>query len=102
MKWRSWLSGLPQQFEIHTDHQALQYFQTKQKLNTRQARWQQGVAEFDFIIRYKPGSTMQKADALTRKTGDAKEGSELQFFLEGTILPMENVNDTAIQDPDIV
>lgn len=45
---------------------------------------------------------MQKADALTRKTGDAKEGSELQFFLEGTILPMENVNDTAIQDPDIV
>ena len=36
-KWRSWLSGLPQ-FVIHTDHQGLQYFQTKQKLNARQAR----------------------------------------------------------------
>ena len=37
LKWRSWLSGL--HFEVHTDHQGLQYFQTKQKLNARQARW---------------------------------------------------------------
>ena len=36
-KWQSWLSGL--QFEVHTDHQGLQYFQTKQKMNARQARW---------------------------------------------------------------
>ena len=35
-KWQSWLSGL--QFDVHTDHQGLQFFQTKQKLNARQAR----------------------------------------------------------------
>ena len=83
-KWRSWLSGLPQ-FVIHTDHQGLQYFQTKQKLNARQARWQQGLAEFNFVVKYKPGPTMQRADALTRKCGSAKEGIELQFFPDGTI-----------------
>ena len=36
--WRSWLSGHPVQ--VHTDHQGLQYFQTKPKLNARRARWQ--------------------------------------------------------------
>ena len=87
VKWRSWLSGIPQ-FEIHTDHQGLQYFQTKQRLNARQARWQQDLAEFDFIIKYKPGSTMHRADALTRKSGNAKEGLEQQFFKDG-ILAME-------------
>ena len=82
-KWRSWLSGL--QFDVHTDHQGLQYFQTKQKLNARQARWQQDLAEFSYTIRYRPGSTMQKADALTRKTGNAKEGTKAQFFADGTL-----------------
>ena len=28
---------------------------------------------------------MQKADALTRKTGNAKEGTEAQFFADGTL-----------------
>ena len=28
---------------------------------------------------------MQKADALTRKTGNAKEGTEVQFFPDGTL-----------------
>ena len=82
-KWRSWLSGL--HVEVHTDHQGLQYFQTKQKLNARQARWQQDLAEFSYIIRYKPVATMVKADALSRKTGNAKEGIESQFFPDGTI-----------------
>ena len=35
--WRSWLAGLDQPFEVHTDHQGLKHFFTKQKLNSRQA-----------------------------------------------------------------
>ena len=60
-KWRSWLCGHP--VEVHTDHQGLQYFQTKQKLNARHARWQQDLAEFDIVMKYKPGSAMIKPDA---------------------------------------
>ena len=89
-KWRSWLSGL--NFEVHTDHQGPQYFQTKQRLNARQARWQQDIAEFTFTIKYKPGSAMQKADALTRKTGDAKEGVESQLFPDGTLMLNSQLN----------
>ena len=59
-------------------------------MNARQARRQQDVAEFDLAVKYKPGSTMQKADALTRKTGDSKEGAEMQSFPEGTFLRMKS------------
>ena len=34
-KWRTWLVGV--EVNVYTDHQGLQYFDTKQKLNSRQA-----------------------------------------------------------------
>ena len=37
--WRSWLAGIDNAFEVNTDHQGLQYFFTKQKLNSCQANW---------------------------------------------------------------
>ena len=36
--WRHFLEGLPQPFEIWTDHQNLQFWQTAQNLSRRQAR----------------------------------------------------------------
>lgn len=34
---------------------------------TKQARWQDFLAEFDMVLEYKPGRTNQVADALSRK-----------------------------------
>ena len=101
-KWRSWLSGHP--VEVHTDHQGLQYFETKPKLNARQARWQQDMAEFDIVVKYKPESAMVKPDALSRKTGNSKEGLESQFFPDGTFLGRDHADealDMDSPDPDI-
>ena len=43
---------------------------------------------------------MQKADALTRKSGSAKEGTESQFFPNGMLLTISmDEDDTA--DPDV-
>ena len=37
-KWRYYLQGTPETFEIWTDHKNLEYFMTSKKLNRRQAR----------------------------------------------------------------
>ena len=53
------------------------------------------MAEFNIVVKYKPGSAIIKPDALSRKTGNAKEGLESQFFSQGTMLSLD------LPDPDI-
>ena len=57
------------------------------------------MAEFDIVGKYKPGSAMIKPDALSRKTGNPKEGLESQFFPDGTILEVDH--DMDFPDPNI-
>ena len=45
-----------------------EYFMTKQKLNTRQARWAEYLSRFDFRISYRPGCENRAADALSRRS----------------------------------
>ncbi|THG99573.1 hypothetical protein EW145_g7239 [Phellinidium pouzarii] len=54
-EWCHYLLGAKQPFEVWTDHTNLTYFQSPQKLNRRQARWQLELAEFDFTLVHKPG-----------------------------------------------
>src|ERR1700724_2672312 len=73
--WHHYLEGATHQFEIWTDHQNLQYFMEAKKLNRRQARWALYLSHFDFLMIHKLGSSMEKADALSRRA-DHKEGIE--------------------------
>jgi hypothetical protein len=45
------------------------------KLNRRQARWSLTLARFDFVMHHRPGKTMGKSDALSRRAdhGDSSE-----------------------------
>ena len=63
-KWRDWLVGV--MVNVYTDHQGLQYFNTKQKLNSRQALWYLRMSEFIYHIHYRPGFKMDKPDGLCR------------------------------------
>ena len=54
-EWHAELVGLQRQFLVITDHKALEYFTTKQRLNGRQARWADELAPHDFKITYRPG-----------------------------------------------
>ncbi|KAG8386598.1 hypothetical protein BUALT_Bualt03G0164900 [Buddleja alternifolia] len=40
---------------------------TQKKLSPKQARWQDFLAEFDYVLEYKPGKANVVADALSRK-----------------------------------
>ncbi len=74
-KWRHYLMGAAQDFEIWTDHQNLQYFWKPQKLNWQQARWVMELAEYHFSLHHKPGTAKKKADLLSRRA-DHEQGKE--------------------------
>ncbi len=74
-KWRHYLMGAAQDFEIWTDHQNLQYFRKPQKLNRHQAHWVTELAEYHFTLHHKPGASNKKADLLSRRA-DHEQGKE--------------------------
>jgi len=87
---------------VYTDHQGLQYFNTKQKVNSRQASWYLKMSEFIYQIHYRPGSKMGKPDGLSRRSGEEKSGMEAQFFEEGQLLDLEEDNDGEEEDAEDV
>src|SRR5262249_33768129 len=63
--WRVYLLGT--KFVVKTDNVANTYFKTQKKLSPKQARWQELLAEYDFLWEHKAGKHNQVADALSRK-----------------------------------
>ena len=63
-RWRSHLLGAQKQIVVYTDHNSLQYFMTSKQLTRRQARWAEVLAEYDFVIKYRPGKQSEKPDSL--------------------------------------
>jgi hypothetical protein len=66
-EWRHYLEGARHPVEIWTNHKNLEYFRVAQKLNHRQARWSLYLSRFDFTLHHKPGRSMGKPDALSRR-----------------------------------
>jgi RNase H-like domain found in reverse transcriptase len=63
LKWEDKLLG----FRIHVvmDHKALEFFKTQSRLSSRQTRWMEYLARFNFDIRYVKGTLNKVADALS-------------------------------------
>lgn len=51
---------------MKTDNIAVSHFMSQPKLSSKQARWQEFLSEFNFILEYHPGSSNHVADALSR------------------------------------
>ncbi|RXW20770.1 hypothetical protein EST38_g5090 [Candolleomyces aberdarensis] len=66
-EWRHYLQGSPHPIMIYTDHLNLLYFKSPQKLNDRQRRWIPELAQYDFKLEHRPGTTMVQSDALSRR-----------------------------------
>jgi hypothetical protein len=65
-QWGQYLRGSADTVTVRTDHNNLKYFMTKRKLTGRQARWAEGLGEFDFVIEFRPGKT-NPADGPSRR-----------------------------------
>ena len=81
--WRHYLHN-GKTFTILSDHQSLRFFPTQPTLSSRQARWKDQLAEFDFTIRYIEGPKNVVADALSRRA-DHKDAAddEVTQLIEG-------------------
>ena len=53
-------------FTLSTDHQPLNWLMTSDKLTGKLARWALILQEYDFTIKYRPGTTNLNADSLSR------------------------------------
>jgi len=66
-----------------------------QKLNRRQARWALYLSRFDFILKHVPGTKMEKADELSRrsdwKVGIEKDNNNQVFIKDNWICSLEEV-----------
>ncbi|KAK3027536.1 hypothetical protein RJ639_041727 [Escallonia herrerae] len=63
--WRHYLLG--SSFIVRTYNIAVSHFLSQSKLSSKQARWQELLAEFNFMLDYRAGSTNSVADALSRR-----------------------------------
>ena len=68
------MEGARLKFEIWTDHKNLEYFMSSQNLNRRQARWALYLSRFNFTLKHVPGSKMEKADGLSKRSDWEKRG----------------------------
>ena len=68
--WTAELGSVEFSTLILSDHKNLEHFTTTKKLNRRQARWSELLADFDFKIVFRPGKQNGKPDALTRISTD--------------------------------
>jgi hypothetical protein len=57
-------------FTVLTDHKNLKYFYRERQLSERQVRWSEFLSGFNFTLEWRPGKTMGKPDALSRRVQD--------------------------------
>ena len=77
---------------VKTDNVATSYFLKQKKLTPKQIRWQAFLAEFDFVMEYKPGKGNVVADALSRK-------AELAAITSPNFPMVERLKEGLEQDP---
>ncbi|SYW73956.1 uncharacterized protein UHO2_00821 [Ustilago hordei] len=92
---------LTHQLVILTDHEALKYFKSQRRITGRQARWAILLADFDFILQYRPGDKGGGPDALTRRT-DMQPAGEEQDHNVRQLLPPQVFKETADHDSILV
>ena len=57
---------LPTEFVLFSDHQALRYLNSQNKLNARHAKWVEFLNEYSFVLNHRVGIENKAADALSR------------------------------------
>ena len=72
--WRHYLEFSASTTVVLTDHRNLEYFTTTRNLSRRQVRWSEVLSDYNFVIKYRPGSQNAAADSLSRR--DKPEGGE--------------------------
>lgn len=85
--WRHYLEFSTSTTEVLTDHRNLEYFTTTRHLSRRQVRWSEVLSDFNFVIKYRPGSQNAAADSLSRRDKPKEGGTTPLDKTAMTLLP---------------
>ncbi len=98
-QWRAKLQSIELSTNVLTDHKNLKYFMITKKLNRRQARWTEFLAEFDFKIAYQSKKKNDKANSLIRRLEDRSinESDDRNKHMHQTVLSVEKVDSHILQ-----
>lgn len=69
--WKHYLQGSKHPIRIISDHNNLRYFIITKELNTKQIRWAEKLAAFNFIIKYRK-RTLNPTDTPSRRPNIVK------------------------------
>jgi len=91
-KWNTYCKTTGPKITILIDHKNHEYWKTKKDLNLPQAWWSERLANYDFVIKYRPGKLAGKPDILSREPGYAPwEGDMKHRQNHGRILLPKDV-----------
>ncbi len=99
-QWRTELQSIEKSTNVLIDHKSLKYFMITKKLNRRQTRWTEFLAEFDFKIAYQLEKKNDKANSLTRRFEDRliDESDDRNKHMHQTVLSIEKMNSRIVQE----
>ncbi len=100
-QWRAELQSVKSSINVLTNHKSLEYFMTIKKLNRRQTRWAEFLAEFDFKIVYQSEKKNDKANSLTRHSENRSniddESNDRNKHMHQTVLSIEKIDSKIVQ-----
>ena len=75
---------------------------TAKKLNRRQARWSLYLARLDFKLIHRPGRSMEKPDALSRRPDHSKGGSDNEdvILLRPELIAVQALEGLHLEGPE--
>ncbi len=87
-QWRAELQSMKTFINVLIDHKNLKYFMITKKLNKRQTRWTEFLAEFDFKIVYQSEKKNDKANSVIKRLENRSinKSNDRNKYIHQTIL----------------
>jgi hypothetical protein len=99
-QWRAELQSVKSSTNVLTNHKSLKYFMTTKKLNRRQTRWKEFLAEFDFKIAYQSEKKNDKANSLIRRLENRSidESDDRNKHMHQIVLSLNKIDFRVVQE----
>jgi hypothetical protein len=93
-QWRAELQSVKTFINVLIDHKSLKYFMITKKLNRRQTRWTEFLAEFDFKIAYQSEKKNDKANSLIKRSENRSvdESDDRNKHMHQIVLSLNKMN----------
>ncbi len=99
-QWRAELQSIEKFINVLIDHKSLEYFMTIKKLNKRQTKWIEFLAEFDFKIAYQSEKKNDKTNSLIKRLEDKSidESNDRNKHMHQIVLSLNKIDSRVVQE----